>query len=272
MKRIGAGITADPATHTRPAPLLADFYAVITSGTVGKDTFHLADRLQRYVTGSMSELFAGQTNVALDNPFVVFDVRDMDAELRPIGLFLIANFVWTRTRREQSRQPRLLYIDEAWTLMQYPEGGRFLSDIARRARKYYLGLCTITQDVEDFLGNEYGRTVLANASIKLLMKQDATTIGPVTEAFHLSQGERTFVLGCNKGEGLLFARGAHVALFVERSDHEHTLVTTNPRELADAATTRSETRPRAAASDRRTAPSAAAPSGPLRPHGRERAT
>ena len=228
------GISADAATHGQPAPLLADLAAVITGGVVGRDTFHLAERLSRYVSGSMSELFAGQTNVGLENPFVVFDVRDMDAELRPIGLFLIANFVWTRTRREQSRQPRLLYIDEAWTLMQYPEGGRFLSDIARRARKYYLGLCTITQDVEDFLNNEHGRIALANAWIKLLMKQDATTIGPVTEAFHLSQGERSFVLGCNKGEGVLFARGAHVALFVERSDREHELVTSSPQEQAVA--------------------------------------
>lgn len=231
-----AGITADVATHAHPAPLLRDLYEVITSGVVGADTFFLAERLQRYVTGSLSDLFAGPTNVSLTNPLVVFDIRDMDAELRPIGLFLIANFVWTRTRREQSRHPRLLYIDEAWTLMQFPEGGRFLSDIARRARKYYLGLCTITQDVEDFLGNEHGRTVLANASIKLLMKQDATTIGPVSEAFHLSQGEKQFILGARKGEGVLFARGAHVALQVERSEREHQLATTNPRERADALT------------------------------------
>jgi hypothetical protein len=230
-----AGITAAPRTHTRPAPLLRDVYAVLSSGACGPDDFHLGDRLQRYTTGSMAQIFDAPTNVALDNPFIVFNIREMDSELRPIGLFMIADFVWTRMRRERARQPRLLYIDEAWTLMQHPEGGRFLSDMARRARKYFLGLVTITQDVEDFLGSEYGRTVLVNASIKFLMKQDSSTIQSVTSAFHLSQGERTFILGCNKGEGLLFARGAHVALHVERSEREHELVTTNPRELAQRA-------------------------------------
>ncbi|MBA3822286.1 MAG: ATP-binding protein [Ktedonobacterales bacterium] len=226
------GIYTDPQTHAHPAPLLSDVYAVLTSGACGPDDFHLGDRLQRYVTGSMAHLFNAPTNVALANKFVVFNIREMEAELRPIGLFMIADFVWTRMRREHARQPRQLFIDEAWSLMQFPEGGRFLSDMARRARKYYLGLVTITQDVEDFLTNEHGRTVLVNASIKILMKQDASTIASVAGAFHLSQGERSFILGCNKGEGLLFARNAHVALHVDSSEWEHHLVTSDPSELA----------------------------------------
>jgi hypothetical protein len=225
-----AGISSDPATHMRPAPLLRDLYDVLVGGACGADDTHLAERLHRYVHGSLSRLFAEPTNVELTNRLVVFDVRDMDAELRPLGLFLIADFVWTRVRHE--RRPRLLIIDKAWTLMQYQEGGRFLAGLARRARKYYLGLVTITQDAQDFLSSEHGRTVLANSSVQLLMKQDSSTIEAVTKAFRLSTGERQYLLGCHKGEGLLFARGGHVALQIGASPFEHELATTDPRELA----------------------------------------
>ena len=228
------GITADRRTHDRPAPLLRDLYDVLTSGACGTDTFGLADRLHRYVEGSLARLFSAPTNVALDRPFVAFNVCDLDGELRPLGLVLIADYVWTRVRR--SRRPRLLLIDEAWTLIEHPEGGRFLAGLARRARKHFLGLVTITQDVEDFLGSEWGRTVLANSSIQLLMKQDSTTIEAVAHAFRLSGGERQYLLGCHKGEGLLFARGAHVGLHVEASPAEHALMTTDPRELAERET------------------------------------
>lgn len=228
-----AGITPDPTTHLRPAPLLRDLERVLRSEAYREqDTSGLADRLHRWVEGSLARMFSAPTNVRMDSPFVVFNIRDMDAELKPIGLALITDAVWTRMRRERSRVPRLLFIDEAWTLMQFPEGGRFLSALARRARKYYLGLVTITQDVQDFLQSEWGQTVLAQSAMKLLMKQDASTIDAVSRVFRLSQGERQFVLGCNKGEGLLFARGAHVALRIEASPKEHLLATTNPRELA----------------------------------------
>ncbi len=228
-----AGITSDHRTHNRPAPLLRDLFDVLLSGTCGADEYGLADRLHRYVEGSLARLVSAPTDVALDRHLVVFDVRDLDGELRPLGLLLIADFVWTRVR--QKRQPRLLLIDEAWSLIQHQEGGRFLAGLARRARKYWLGLVTITQDVEDFLGSEWGRTVLANSSIQLLMKQDSTTIEAVSSAFRLSSGERQYLLGCHKGEGLLFARGGHVALLVEASPAEHDLVTTDPRELAERA-------------------------------------
>jgi type IV secretory pathway VirB4 component len=165
-----AGITPDPTTHTRPAPLLRDLYGVLRGTDFREqDATGLADRLHRWVEGSLARLFSAPTNVRLDSLFVVFNIRDMDAELKPIGLALITDTVWTRMRRERGRLPRLLFIDEAWTLMQFPEGGRFLSALARRARKYYLGLVTITQDVQDFLGSEWGQTVLAQSAIKLLM-------------------------------------------------------------------------------------------------------
>src|SRR5205814_2168073 len=171
-----AGITSDPGTHGRPVPLLRNMDATLL-GTPGETAASLARRLARYVDGSLAGLFSGPTNVELNAHLVVFNVQSLEPELRPLGIQLIASFVWNQVRR--ARRPRLLIIDEAWSLLQYREGGVFLSSMARRARKYFLGLVTITQDVADFLGSEHGRTVLANAAIKLLLKQDSTTLDPV---------------------------------------------------------------------------------------------
>jgi hypothetical protein len=145
---------------------------------------------------------------------------------------MITAFVWRQVRR--SRRPRLLVVDEAWSLLQYPEGGRFLAGMARRARKYWLGLVTLSQQIADFLGAEHGRTVLANAAVKLLMKQDAASAGLVAEALHLSVDERQLLLSAGKGEGLLLARGDRIALRVEASPLEHRLATTAPQERAAA--------------------------------------
>ena len=224
------GIEPDPKTHGKREPMMSDLLAAL-AGEPGDTAADLATRLERYVKGSLAGIFASPTNVALDRRFVVFNVQSLEPELRPLGIHLIANFVWNQVRR--TRRPRLLIIDEAWSLMQDAEGGAFLAAMARRARKYYLGLVTITQDVADFLDADHGRTVLANASIKLLMKQDASTIQPVVGAFQLSDDERQFLLAAAKGEGLFFARGSHVAIKVEASPAEHRLVTTAPRELAE---------------------------------------
>ena len=224
------GIDADPSTHSRPAPLMGDLLASL-AGEPSETAADLSTRLERYVGGSLAGLFAAPTDVSLDRRFVVFNVQALEPELRPLGIHLITSFVWNQVRR--SRRPRLLIIDEAWSLMQYTEGGAFLAGMARRARKYYLGLVAITQDVADFLDADHGRTVLTNAAIKLLMKQDAATIQPVVSAFQLSDDERQFLLAAAKGEGLFFARGSHVALKVEASPAEHRLVTTAPRELAE---------------------------------------
>jgi conjugal transfer ATP-binding protein TraC len=224
-----AGITADPATHARPAPLLRDLRDALAEQP-GETADGLAAELDRYVEGSLRGLFDAPTNVALDRPLVVFNVQALEAELRPLAIHQVASFVWNQVRR--ARRPRLLVVDEAWTLVQHPEGAAFLSGMARRARKYYLGLVCITQDVADFLGSPHGRTVLANAAVKLLMKQDSSTIGAVAEAFKLSDEERQLLLGAARGEGLLFARGTRVALEVKASQLEHELATTAPRELA----------------------------------------
>jgi hypothetical protein len=203
-----------------------DLYRVIVSGVCGPDTLALADRLERYLPA-----FPTETGVSLDTPLVVFNIRDLNADLRPVGLFLITDFVWTQIRQQRRPRPRLLCIDEAWSLLQFAEGGRFLASISRRARKYNLCLRVITQDVEDFLGSEWGRTILVNSSMKFLMKQDSTTIDAVTRAFKLSDGERKYLTSCGKGEGLFFARGSHVPMKVVASPLEHRLATTNPREL-----------------------------------------
>lgn len=219
------GITSDVRTHARQAPVLRDLHAVLSEG----DPHGLADRLARYVDGSLGRVFSSPTSVDLDRPFVVFGIRDLEPELRPLGIYLIAGHIWRQVRA--SRRPRMLLIDEAWSLVQHEEGARFLAAMARQARKHYLGLTTVTQDVGDFLATPEGHTVLANSSVQLLMRQDASTIAAVTSTFHLSAGERQFVLSCGKGEGLLFARGDHIALRVVASPQEHALATTDPAEL-----------------------------------------
>jgi type IV secretory pathway VirB4 component len=223
-----AGITRDPQTHKQPAPVLRDLYKLLREQG---DSQGLADRLERYVDGSLGQVFSSPTSVDLDRPFVVFNVRDLDADLRPLGVYLIADYIWRQVRTR--RRPRMLLIDEAWSLMQHAEGARFLSSMARQARKYYLGLTTVTQDVEDFLATPEGHTVLANSSVQLLMRQDSSTIDAVSQTFRLSAGEREFLLACRKGEGLFFAQGNHIALRVEASPMEHSLVTTDPAELVE---------------------------------------
>ncbi len=224
-----AGITRDQGTHERPAPLLRDLHALLAASDEPLAR-GLAPRLGRYVHGSLGGLFSGPTNLSLDRRCVVFNIQALEPELRPLGIHLITAFVWRHIRR--SRRPRLLVIDEAWSLLQFPEGGAFLAAMARRARKYYLGLVTITQDVADFLGTEHGSTVLGNAACKLLLKQSSTTIGPVAEAFGLSAEERHALLGASKGEGLFFACGSRMALRIEASGTEHEIATTSPRDLA----------------------------------------
>ena len=222
------GITRDPATHGKPPPVLRDLYEVLREE---EDPLGLADRLERFVDGSLGQVFSSPTSVDLERPFVVFNLRDLEPELRPLGVYLIADHIWRKVRR--TRKPRMLLIDEAWSLIQHEEGAKFLASMARQARKHYLGLTTVTQDVEDFLATSEGHTILANSSVQLLMRQDASTIDAVTSTFRLSAGEREFLLSCRKGEGLLFASGNHIALRIEASPVEHELATTDPAELAE---------------------------------------
>jgi conjugal transfer ATP-binding protein TraC len=232
------GITADVATHGRPAPLLGDLHAVL-AGTPGEVAVSLAVRLERYVRGSLSTgLFAGPTNVELDRRLVVFNIQELEDELRPLAIHLIASWVWTRIREQ--RRPRLLVIDEAWSLLRFAEGGAFVAAMARRARKYYLGLVTITQQVADLSGDGHGETILSNAAQVLLLKQKADTIDAATARFRLTSDERQLLLGADKGEGLLLVllalvRGNRMPLQVVASKAEYELATTNPLDLEELA-------------------------------------
>jgi hypothetical protein len=225
------GITADPRTHGRQAPLLGNLYGVLRSNVCGKDEYGLADRLYRFVQGSLSGPFNAPTDVALHNHLVVFDIRDMSGELRPIGVFLITDFVWTQVLH--TTRPRKLYIDEAWSLIEHPEGGRFLANLARRARKRYLALVTITQNPELFATDEWGSVVAANAATKVLKKQDRTSADAITNRFQLTSGERQRLLTFGKHEALFLAGGKRVIIHIEASPLEHRLATTDPRELAN---------------------------------------
>jgi hypothetical protein len=227
------GITSDPTTHVNPPPLLRDLYEVLASGGAGSDESGLCDRLYRYVSGSLAGTFSAPTDVRLDNRFVVFDVRDMSGELRPIGVLLIADFMWTQVLA--SLRPRVLYIDEAWSLIQHAEGGRFLADLARRARKRYLRLVTITQSPEMFVENPYGAIIAGNAATKLLKKQDRTSAQVVASRFGLTPSERQHLLTLQKPEALLLAGGSRLVITIEANPLEHRLATTDPRELTELA-------------------------------------
>ena len=222
------GITAEPTTQKNDPPIMEDLYKVLL-GMEETEAHGLADRLERYIKGSLSGIFDQKSNIDIRNTFTVFSVRDLEDELRPMAMHIILDFIWTRVKREIKK--RVLIIDEACYLMQHKESASFIFSIAKRARKYYLGLTTITQDVEDFLNSDYGHAVVTNASIQILFKQHPAAIDKLAEVFYLSEGEKRFLLSCNVGEGLFFAGTNHVAMQVVASPTEHKLITTSPKEI-----------------------------------------
>ncbi len=222
------GITPDPATQKKEPPVMEDLYRVLRSmeEPVARG---LADRIEKFVTGSFKGIFDQRSNVDIKNPFTVFSLKEMEEALRPIAMFIILDYIWTRVKREMKK--RILIVDEAWYLMKYPDSANFLYSIAKRARKYYLGLTTITQDVEDFLVSEHGKAIVQNSSVQVLMKMSAAAIEKVADIFYLSQGEKHLLLAADIGEGLFFAGPHHVAVRVVASPDEHQLITSNPEEL-----------------------------------------
>ncbi|OGC47725.1 hypothetical protein A2713_00975 [candidate division WWE3 bacterium RIFCSPHIGHO2_01_FULL_35_17] len=223
------GITQDPITQTNEPPLLEDLYKVLQAMDE-PESKSLAEKMERYIKGSLAGVFDQRSNVNLDNSFTVFSIRNLEDVLRPIAMFMILDFIWTKVKHDLKK--RLLLLDEAWTLMRYPDSAAFVYSLAKRARKYYLGLTTITQDVSDFLSTEYGRAVVTNSSIQILLKQHPAAIDKIAEVFYLSDGEKNFLLSAGIGEGLFFAGTNHVAMQVKASQSEHDLITTNPREIA----------------------------------------
>ncbi len=189
----------------------------------------ISNRLEKYITGSLKEVFNYQTNIDLNNDLIIFDIKDLPESLRQIMILIISNFVNYKVKSNPKK--RLLIIDEGWLLMQQEESARFIAGLVRRARKYYLGVSIISQQANDFLNNDYGRAIASQSSLRILMKQDTTTIKNVVNEFHLSEYEENFLLTCDKGEALILADQNHVALKIIASDKEHPLITTNPKEI-----------------------------------------
>jgi len=221
-------ITTDVKTQTNPAPTMQDLHSVLSNMTGAES---LALKLTKYITGTFAGIFNQPTNFELDRGLVVFSIRDLEDALRPIAMYVVLNYIWNKIRFNIKK--RILVIDEAWVLMQYEDSAKFLYSIAKRARKYYLGLTTITQDIEDFLGSKYGKAVVANSSLQLLFRQSPASIDIVAETFNLTQGEKFLLLESEVGEGLFFAGTSHAAIKVVASYIEDRIVTSDPAQLAE---------------------------------------
>lgn len=206
-------------------PLLLDLYATLKTLSQPK----LCRRLSKYTTGSLAEVFDEQTNIQLDNRLVVFDTKDLPESLRQIMHLVIAQFVQNQVKTQPRK--RLLVIDEAWLMLEHEESARFIAGLVRRARKYYLGVSIISQQANDFLQNAYGRAIASQSALRILMRQDTTTIKGVAKEFHLSEYEERFLLTCERGEALIIADQHHVVVRVTASEDEHPLITTDPSEL-----------------------------------------
>lgn len=222
------GITQDPETQFREPPLIEDLYKALI-GMESPEAMDLAARLEKFVRGSYVGIFDQQTNVDIKNPFTVFSIRDVQDALRPIAMFIILDFIWTKVKRDVRQ--RLLIVDEAWHMMRYEDSAQFLWSIVKRARKYYLGISTITQDIEDFLSHDIGKAVVTNSAMRLLLKQSPAAIDRIAETFYLSQGEKQLLLAANVGEGILFAGPHHAPIRVVASEEEYQFVTTKPQDV-----------------------------------------
>lgn len=221
------GITmevADPSQYEVPS--MQDFYRVLSAM---EGAGEMAQRLARFVDGTYAGVFNQQTNVQLETGLMVFSIRDLEDELRPIAMYIILNYIWNKVR--SSLKKRILVIDEAWSMMQHEDSAKFLFGLVKRSRKYYLGVTTITQDVEDFVASEYGKPIITNSSMQLLLKQAPSAIEPLAKIFNLTEGEKYLLLNSGVGQGLFFAGLKHVAIQVIASYNEDQIVTTNPEEL-----------------------------------------
>ena len=212
----------------KPPPLMSDLQNIL-EGMTGAES--LVIRLKKYTEGTFSGFMNRPTNVSLDNQLVVFSIRDMEDELKPTAMYLVLNFVWTKIRKELRK--RILVVDEAWWLMKTDDGANFLLNTAKRARKYFLGLTTISQDVPDFINSPFGKPIVTNAALQLLMKQSPAGIETVKDTFNLSEAEKIALLGSRVGHGLFFAGTNHAALRVVASYAEDQIITSDPRQILE---------------------------------------
>lgn len=218
------GITSDPLTHQSTPPTILNLYdTLLHMGGTGPD---LAQKLRKYTSGTFAGIFSQQSNVNINNQMVVFNIRDLEDELRPVAMYIVLSHVWNTVRAEQKR--RLLIVDEAWQLMKYEDSANFLFSLAKRARKYYLGLTTITQDVEDFMSSQMGRAIVANSSMQLLLKQSSSAVDVLADVFKLTAEEKKRLANFPVGQGLFFAGSNHVHIQIIASETEERLITTRP--------------------------------------------
>src|SRR5438270_12200085 len=222
-----AGITNDPLTHTAQPPTIADLYdTLLHMGGTGPQ---LAQRLRKYTSGTFAGIFSQQSNIDSNNQMLVFNVRDLEDELRPVAMYIVLNYIWNKTKTDQKK--RILIVDEAWQLMKYEDSANFLFSLAKRARKYNLGITTITQDVEDFMGSRMGRAIVANASMQFLLKQSSSAVDVLAGVFKLTSEEKKRLSQFPVGQGLFFAGQNHVHIQIAASPTETNLITTNPEQL-----------------------------------------
>ena len=221
------GITSDPLTHTAMPPTMSDLYdTLLHMGGTGPQ---LAQRLRKFTTGTFAGIFSQQSNIDINNNMVVFNIRDLEDELRPVAMYIVLSHIWNTVRTQQKK--RMLIVDEAWQLMKYDDSANFMFSLAKRARKYYLGLTTITQDVEDFMGSKMGRAIVANSSMQLLLKQSPSGFDVLGDVFKLTEEERKRLANFPVGQGLFFAGQNHIHIQIVASDTEQKLITTNPQAL-----------------------------------------
>ena len=222
-----AGITNDPLTHGSTPPTINDLYDTLLH--MGGNGPQLAQRLRKYTSGTFAGIFSQQSNVNINNPMVVFNIRDLEDELRPVAMFIVLNYIWNKTKGDTRR--RILIVDEAWQLMKYEDSANFMFSLAKRARKYNLGITTITQDVEDFMGSRMGRAIVANSSMQILLKQSTSAVDVLADVFKLTSEERKRLSQFPVGQGLFFAGQNHVHIQIAASPTETNLITTNPQQM-----------------------------------------
>ncbi len=221
-------ITPDCDLSRVEVPIMQDFQDILEGMDGGAN---LSLRLRKYTQGTFAGLLNNPTNVKIDNQLVCFSVRDLEDELRPIAIYTIVNYIWNIVRSEMKK--RILVIDEAWWLMQHEDSAKFVYALVKRCRKYYLGVTTITQDVNDFLTSPYGQAIVTNSSLQLLLKQSPAAIDLLQKTFVLTDGEKYLLLECGVGEGIFFAGNKHAAIKVVASYAEDQLITSDPRQLLE---------------------------------------
>ena len=218
---------SDPSTWAENVPIMSDLESVLET-MEGADS--LVERLRKFTQGTFASFFNQKSNISMDNHLVVFGIRDMEDELRPMAMFIIMRYIWNTARATLKK--RILVIDEAWWMMKTDDGASFLFGICKRARKYWLGVTTITQDVSDFMRSDYGKPIITNSSIQLLLKQSPATIDLLQQTFNLTEQEKFLLLETPVGEGIFFAGQKHVSIRIMASYTEDQIITTSPEEVA----------------------------------------